>query len=833
MSRHARRAARRARRLLTAGSAAAIALVVLAPAASASDLDARNGALDAAAAWRDVLDAHRAPAWPRPGETESVIVLLTAPPLARAPGGADTIAAQQDTVGAVVSDLKGSVTQTTRVVANALAVRLPAGGVEALARLPEVRAVVPVSFLAPAQAAGPREGGTPAGPVAEGRGTPPGRDSVHIALIDAGVDVTHPWLGGGMGPTFPVLGGIDHVDGDGDPRIDASAVRTEAHGTQMAGLVLRSRALADLPPGLRPRLIVHRVVAPEAVGGRMRPLARTDRVLAAIERAVDPNGDGRTDDRAEVILIGVAGSFGGDGVDPLVEAVASADRAGSAVIVPAGNDGPTLSRPGTVGALAASPDVLTVGGLARGVRARTARLDVRVGAAVASLDELPLLGGDPPRDALPVVVLRAAGALVSGDSAADYRGPDGRSRVEGTLVVVARGGGTLQEKAAMAAASGARALAVWDEAGPATFPVTAGDLDSRIPIIGLGRAQGSALADVTARPDATVTLSEKPVREIGAATVASFSSSGPTADGRQKPDLLAPAVAIEAPVPGRDTDGEPRNGLLTGTSAAAADVAARAARLRVDHPSLDGASVRALLIQGADRLPGAAATRQGAGEVAAGAEPVVRIDPPVAHAVARRGGDSAALRFALVDLTDSPGAYRVSVTDPAGREVTVASGLRVGPGGRRTVRAIVAPWSGEGTIVVRRGSSVVATGPVYEVRRPVVPRDALGVPRVRVSRGFAEVLVRVGHRRRADGRIVNSPLRSLRLQLVPASGGPPIAVLGSRQDGTWPAGTYRFMVAPRDADGVRVPRGLYRVRAIAVAPDGRELRTRSARFPLR
>lgn len=833
MSRRATRTARRARRVLSAGSIAAVALVVLAPSASA-DLDARNDALDSASAWRDVIEAHRAPTWPRPGDTESVIVLLGAPPLAQDPGGTDAIAAEQDAVAAVVADLDGRVTKRTRVVANALAVRMPAGGVEALARLPEVRAIVPVSYLAPAQA-GPGAGPDAASPASSTGGERPGRparSAVRIALIDAGVDVTHPWLGGGMGPTFPILGGVDHVDGDVDPRIDASAVRSEAHGTQMAGILLRSPAVADLPPAERPRLVVHRVIAEEAVGGRMRPLARSDRVLAAIERAVDPNGDGRPDDRAEVILIGVAASFGGDGVDPLVEAVASADRVGSAVVVPAGNDGPSLNRPGTVGALAASPDVLTVGGLSRGTRARTARLDVRIGAAVASLDDLPLLGATPPQDGLPVVALRESGALATGDTGEDYRHPDGRSRVEGALVLVARGGGTLQEKARLAHAAGARALAVWDEPGPATFPVTAGDLDVPIPIIGLGRSQGAALDEVTSRPDAAAALTELPAGEIDGTAVAGFSSSGPTVDGRQKPDLLAPAVAVDAPMPGRGPDGEPRSGAFTGTSAAAADVAARAARLRVDDPSLDGAAVRALLIQGARPVAGVAAARQGAGEAGEGAEPVVRLDPPVVHAVTR-GGGSATLGFTLVDLTGSPGVYRVTMRDAAGREIPVAAEVRLAGGGRRAVEATLAPWSGDGTIVVRRGGSVVATIPVYEVRRAAVPGDALGVPRVRVSRGFAELLVRVGHRRRADGRVVSAPLRSLRLQLVPAAGGPPIAVLGARQDGTWPAGTYRFMVSPRDADGVRVPRGLYRVQAIAAAPDGRVLRTRSARFPLR
>src|SRR5690606_11532403 len=145
-----------------------------------------------------------------------------------------------------------------------------------------------------------------------------------------------------------VLGGEDLVDGDGDPRITSEQVRTEAHGTQMAGVVLASKALSGLAPERHPRLLVYRVAAAEPVSGRLRPLARTDRVLGAIERAVGPDGDGDPRDRAEVILIGLAGGFAGGGVDPVADAAEAAHGLGSTVVVPAGNDGPTLTRPGSL-----------------------------------------------------------------------------------------------------------------------------------------------------------------------------------------------------------------------------------------------------------------------------------------------------------------------------------------------------------------------------------------------------------------------------------------------------------------------------------------------------
>ena len=96
-----------------------------------------------------------------------------------------------------------------------------------------------------------------------------------------------------MGPTFPIIGGADLVDGDADPRADGADPALEAHGTQMASIVLRSEALQGPPAGRGPAPARPTAWSPpEAVGGRMRPLARSDRVLAALERAVDPDGDG-------------------------------------------------------------------------------------------------------------------------------------------------------------------------------------------------------------------------------------------------------------------------------------------------------------------------------------------------------------------------------------------------------------------------------------------------------------------------------------------------------------------------------------------------------------
>lgn len=811
-----------------------LAIAQARPAPEAGPSAARAQALDQAAGWRDALEAHRAPSLPTPTDTESAILILRGTPAASAPAAeraaaAARASARQDALVPVLENLGATVTARYRVLIDAVAVRVPSGRLESLAALPGVAAVVPVTFLAPARAVAAAPG-APADPAAAPDALPAAGRPLHLALIDAGIDPAHPWLGGGVGPTFPVIGGADLVDGDADPRADP-ADASQAHGTQMASIVLRSTALAGIEPARVPRLLAYRVVAPEVVGGRLRPLARSDRVLAALERAVDPDGDGDTADAAEVILLGLAAGFPGGGTDPLARAVGAADRLGATVVAPAGNEGPTFARPGSVGALAAVPTVIAVGGASAGAGPRTADAQVRVGAAAAVLGGLPLMGPAPEAGARPGVILRTASGTASGEAPEDYRGADGASLVRGAVAVVARGGGSIADKAAQAAAAGASALAVWDEGGPSTFAAVPGDAGLPIPVVGLGASQGAALARAaTLEPGLTVELRPRPVA-ADAVRVASFSSWGPTADGRQKPDLVAPAVARESAWPGVGADGRARTATLTGTSAAAAEVAALAVRLRIDGPGLGPRAVRSLLVQAARPLPGVSWQRQGAGVASAPvAAPALRVEPAIVATRPTRAG--AIARVVLSDLSGAPGRYRIALAGTGGRATPATASVSARG---RTVIVLRLPERGSaGRLVVRdAGGALAAVARVGPARPARTPPDALGRPEVRVQAGLAEVLVRLGVRRRVDQRVRAATLRGVRLALVPAAGGAPLPVAGAKQDGAWPAGTYRFLVVRRRASGLDVAPGAYRLRVTARGVDGRVLRRESRVFTLR
>lgn len=795
---------------------------------------ARADGLAAAAAWSDALPPG-AVGGPAPSATDTLIVVLDGAPAATlAPGaraeGAAALRARQAPVEGAVQALGGTVTAHWTVTLNGIAVSIPAGRGDAVAALDGVRSVAPVTYLSPAASA---IGGPAPASARQAPAQPTGGAPAHVALIDTGIDPRAPQLGGGIGPTFPVIGGRDLVDPDGDPTVGAGAATWEGHGTQMAGLVLGSPALDDVPLAQTPRLLAYRVVAEEQVDGRTVPLARSDRVISAVEAAVDPNGDGDTSDRADVILLGLADAYAGGGWSPVAAALTAATQAGSVAVVPAGNDGPTYSRVGSLGAPAQDESVITVGGLADTRGPRTADLAVGVGPAAAVLPSLPLVGAEPAGvDQAPLVVLPGPGGVGTGDRVEDYQRlvAEGGTPV-GAVLLVARGGGSLQDKAALAARAGAVGLVVWDRAGSGIFPSGAAAGGPVIPVVGTGPVEGQALLDLLQRqPGAVAALRPRPAAAAPEA-IASFSSTGPTADGRIKPDLVAPAVQVDAPwAPG--PDGSPRTAWMTGTSASAAQVAAVALRLRIARPDLEPAAVKASLVTGARPVAGARSVSQGAGALDRADVTAVRVAGGEVVAAAQATPRRVTVR--LIDLTSQPGRYRVAVLSHDRRRLWQGPAITV-PGGGTLDTQVRLPgaargWSG--WVVVRRPQGgVVARVPAatFPALRPV--RD-LERPRVTTSGGVTQAVVRIGRLARTGDRIRSAPLHAVRVELVPSDSSRPLVMAGVAGRHDWPAGTYRFVLSRRLPTGGEVPAGRYRLRVSGRAVDGAPRVVESATFTL-
>jgi subtilisin family serine protease len=164
---------------------------------------------------------------------------------------------------------------------------------------------------------------------------------IRVAVIDTGIDYTHPDLGGGFGPGFKVIGGYDFINGDGDPMDDYG------HGTHVAGIIAANGTLKGVAPGAK--LLAFKVLGADGSG----PYSA---VIAGIDRAVDPDQDPATDDGAQVLNMSLGGP--GDPDDAISQAVDTAVNAGVVCVVAAGNLGSNYS---TLGSPGCARKALTVG----------------------------------------------------------------------------------------------------------------------------------------------------------------------------------------------------------------------------------------------------------------------------------------------------------------------------------------------------------------------------------------------------------------------------------------------------------------------------------------
>ncbi|HLE99832.1 MAG TPA: S8 family serine peptidase, partial [Gaiellaceae bacterium] len=180
-------------------------------------------------------------------------------------------------------------------VLNGFSARLDPTSLALLEKDREVEGVFPVRIAYPAQTDG-SEGVLPSSvadleiPGLDGTG-------VTVALLDTGVDPSHPYL------RRSVLSGIDVINpGSGGiaqphPTIPG---RPERHGTELAGIVTGSEGpdgLHGIAPGAS--ILPVRVAGwqPNSEGG-YTVYSRTDQILAGLEAAVDPNDDGDSHDAA-------------------------------------------------------------------------------------------------------------------------------------------------------------------------------------------------------------------------------------------------------------------------------------------------------------------------------------------------------------------------------------------------------------------------------------------------------------------------------------------------------------------------------------------------------
>ena len=488
----------------------------------------------------------------------------------------------------------------------------------------------------------------PSGRGADGTG-------VTVAVLDSGVDYSHPDLGGGFGAGHKVVAGYDFVNNDGDPMDDHS------HGSHVAGIIAGRAAAKGGITGVAPgaTLTAYKVMDANGEG-------YTSDIVAGIEAAADPANP----HRADVINMSLGGT--GDGSDPMGQAATAATRAGVVVVAAAGNEGPGRA---TVGTPAAADGVLAVGASVSGVRIPGATY--KDGEKVQTYRGL-LSAGPQDRPVTAPLVDVGAGSPEEWEKAGDVRGKVVRinmmvaeqlNHLSSQEIELAR---EAEKRGAIALiggrpSGGGPVLAGGKQDGTVPLPANSagvresGDslrMDSLV-VMGIDDTQYAELSGRLANGKVEVTVTGTDVTD----RIASFSSRGPDLSFDLKPEIVAPGYEIRSTVP-KALYG-PGQYRMSGTSMAAPHVAGAAALIRQLHPGQAPGTVTSELVNSAKKLDGAGPTTHGSG----------RLDIAAAANAADGGltASPATLSYGLADLAHRTvgGSKRLTVNNTGAEPRTV------------------------------------------------------------------------------------------------------------------------------------------------------------------
>lgn len=192
---------------------------------------------------------------------------------------------------------------------------------------------------------------------------------IKVAVLDSGIDYTHAALGGSGNPadyanndpdiiepgTFPtakVKGGYDFVGSawpgapeapDPDPLDDGPQA---GHGTHVADIIGGKRGVA---PGVH----LYGVKVCSSVSTSCSGIA----LIQGMEWTLDPNGDGRMNDRMHIVNMSLGASYGQPFDDDLSLAVDNATKVGVLTVASAGN---SADKPYATGTPSAADSALSV-----------------------------------------------------------------------------------------------------------------------------------------------------------------------------------------------------------------------------------------------------------------------------------------------------------------------------------------------------------------------------------------------------------------------------------------------------------------------------------------
>lgn len=381
---------------------------------------------------------------------------------------------------------------------------------------------------------------------------------IKVAVIDTGVDYTHPDIFG-FGPDGKVIGGFDFIENDNSPQ------DTNGHGTEVAGIIAANGKIRGVAP--EAKILAYRVSdTGESVA--------SDLIVKAILRAIE--------DDADIINLSLGVNRTNDKIE---DAINQAVKSGIVVVAAAGNSGPDLR---TIGSPGKDPHAITVGATYNNI---TASLVATLEIDGKRFQVLPMVGTEK-------LVGPIAADITFGKygRSSDLQGVD----IMGKILLVERGSDTkdelvyFSEKEKNAANAGAKALIVYNNE-PGIF---LGDLKNklegpeyqpRIPAVSMSKEDGLELrAMLENKTSGTINTFYHPD------FVSFFSSRGPVSPFYIKPNLVAPGVFVNT------TSTYGMYNLTSGTSFAAPHVSGAAAILLEKSPTLNPQQIKSIISTTAD-----------------------------------------------------------------------------------------------------------------------------------------------------------------------------------------------------------------------------------------
>jgi minor extracellular serine protease Vpr len=391
---------------------------------------------------------------------------------------------------------------------------------------------------------------------------------VRVAVIDSGIDIQHPDLGGGFGPGTRISKGWDFVgdnfDGDNTPQPDPIPDDCEGHGTHVAGIIGANGEVKGVAPGVT--FGAYRVFGCEGT-------TSDDILLAAMERVLK--------DHMDVLNMSIGEAFNNWPDSPVADAADRLVKKGMVVVTSIGNNGANgLYAAGSPGVGDRVIGVASFDNLRTTLHTFSSD-GALIGYEQASSSPLAPLSGEDTTS-------RTGTATSAADACAALPG----GSLSGTYALIRRGGCSFYAKALTAQNAGAEGVVIYNNVPGRIGGISVDPIDGgvpggpaiTIPVVNISGEDGGLLDSKIAGGPTTVSWNDQPSSfpNATAGLISPFSSYGLAADLSLKPDIGAPGGFIWSTLP-LEQGG---HGTISGTSQAAPHVAGAVALLLQSRASL-------------------------------------------------------------------------------------------------------------------------------------------------------------------------------------------------------------------------------------------------------